>query len=206
MPMIKPNREREFVEALHATDLTGKGWDIFAIYCQAVLESGYFTSKLCHDGCNCWGIKGNYNGASVEIDTYEFMYIDCHKIEKPDGTIDDIRLRGIASAVYPNGNIFSTEKDGKQYRIRINITDKFKDFPNFSEALLSYTLMIEKNYPLSYQYRGEYRKFYSALLRGREDWRKWSTDSEYPSTLTNLYNKLKEQNDGELYISVIKKG
>jgi len=69
-------RSTEFVESLRK--LRPEGFDLFAIYTHAYLESGNFQCPLTESSFNVWGIKGSYKGQSTNVPTFE--YIDGKKV------------------------------------------------------------------------------------------------------------------------------
>lgn len=83
---------------------------------------------------------------------------------------------------------------------RVDIVDKFRKYPDFDTALLDYVNKIADMYPGAYRERNNYKCYYEGLIHGgREDWMQWSTSPVYSEVLIKLYDKLKTQNEGDLY-------
>lgn len=74
-PSYSDGYQQEFIDKIGpiAQELT-KDKDLYAsvMIAQAALESGYGTSYLVKEANNFFGIKGNYNGISLNISTYEY--------------------------------------------------------------------------------------------------------------------------------------
>jgi flagellum-specific peptidoglycan hydrolase FlgJ len=189
------DKSTQFVDALRSCGLKEQGWDIFAIYTQAYLETGNFTSPLCRNAYNCWGNKGKYSGQSLQIPTYEFMYFP----DKTDRAVIDAE----AKKLYPKGTVVQVAKmvvKGEiKTRAKVDIIDDFKLYPSFYAAIMDYVAYVNRLHPGAYVNRAEYHGYFTALQHGPEEWMAWSTDKEYDEKLESLYERLKAQNDGDLY-------
>ena len=86
--------------------------------------------------------------------------------------------------------------DGK----RVNITDKFRKYPDFDTAIADYLEKVKTMYPRAWVNRGDYKEYYKGLLtweNGKLVYPSWSTSPTYATGLINLYERLKAQ--GDLY-------
>jgi len=92
--------------------------------------------------------------------------------------------------------------DGKT----VHITDKFRKYPNFDEGIADYFAKLKQTYPVSWSKRGAFRDFYKGLLNWENNklvYPSWSTSPTYADDLIKCYERLKTQNDGDLYKAII---
>ena len=72
--MIQMTKQQDFINKVKEGAI--RGWEKYKILpsltiAQASLESGFGTSKLAKEGNNLFGIKGDYKGESITINTKE---------------------------------------------------------------------------------------------------------------------------------------